>query len=54
MEELRVENVFTAYDRADVLQEYRFLLYAAMVVLILIFRPVGLLPRRPRRLMDAA
>jgi ABC-type branched-subunit amino acid transport system permease subunit len=41
-------------EKLQVLQEYRFLLYAAMVVLILIFRPVGLLPRRPRRLVDAA
>ena len=37
-------------EKLQVLQEYRFLLYAAMVVLILIFRPVGLLPRRLRRL----
>jgi ABC-type branched-subunit amino acid transport system permease subunit len=37
-------------EKLQVLQEYRFLLYAAMVVLILIFRPVGLLPRRMRRL----
>ena len=41
-------------EKLQVLQEYRFLLYATMVVLILIFRPVGLLPRRPRRLIDAA
>ncbi len=37
-------------EKLQVLQEYRFLLYAAMVVLILIFRPVGLVPRRLRRL----
>ena len=37
-------------EKLQVLQEYRFLLYAAMVVLILIFRPVGLLPRGMRRL----
>ena len=41
-------------EKLQVLQEYRFLLYAGMVVLILIFRPVGLLPRRMRRLPDAA
>jgi len=40
-------------EKLQVLQEYRFLLYAGMVVLILIFRPVGLLPRRMRRLVDA-
>jgi len=41
-------------EKLQVLQEYRFLLYAGMVVLILIFRPVGLLPRRMRRLLDTA
>ena len=41
-------------EKLQVLQEYRFLLYAGMVVLILIFRPVGLLPRRMRRLVDTA
>ena len=41
-------------EKLQVLQEYRFLLYAGMVVLILIFRPVGLLPRRLRRLPDTA
>ncbi len=41
-------------EKLQILQEYRFLLYAGMVVLILIFRPVGLLPRRMRRLLDAA
>jgi ABC-type branched-subunit amino acid transport system permease subunit len=40
-------------EKLQVLQEYRFLLYAGMVVLILIFRPVGLLPRRMRRLAAA-
>ena len=37
-------------EKLQVLQEYRFLLYAGMVVLILIFRPVGLVPRRMRQL----
>src|SRR2546423_2970152 len=41
-------------EKLQVLQEYRFLLYAAMVVLILLFRPVGLIPRRLRRLPDTA
>jgi ABC-type branched-subunit amino acid transport system permease subunit len=40
-------------EKLQVLQEYRFLLFAAMVVLILIFRPVGLLPRQMRRLHGA-
>jgi ABC-type branched-subunit amino acid transport system permease subunit len=40
-------------EKLQVLQEYRFLLYASMVVLILVFRPAGLLPRQPRRLVDA-
>ena len=40
-------------EKLQVLQEYRFLLYASMVVLILLFRPSGLLPRGPRRLVHA-
>ena len=40
-------------EKLQILQEYRFLLYASMVVLILLFRPAGLLPRRPRRLVEA-
>ena len=40
-------------EKLQILQEYRFLLYASMVVLILLFRPAGLLPRRPRRLVQA-
>ncbi|MEI7430687.1 MAG: branched-chain amino acid ABC transporter permease, partial [Betaproteobacteria bacterium] len=30
------------------IQEYRFLLYALLVILILLFRPEGLLPRKIR------
>ncbi len=36
-------------EKLQVIQEYRFLLYAVLVMLILLFRPQGLLPRRPRR-----
>lgn len=32
-------------EKLQAIQEYRFLLYAAMVILILLFRPEGLLPR---------
>ena len=35
-------------EKLQVIQEYRFLLYAALVILILLFRPQGLLPRRLR------
>jgi ABC-type branched-subunit amino acid transport system permease subunit len=35
-------------EKFQVIQEYRFLLYAALVILILLFRPEGLLPRRLR------
>jgi ABC-type branched-subunit amino acid transport system permease subunit len=35
-------------EKFQVIQEYRFVLYAALVILILLFRPEGLLPRRPR------
>ena len=37
-------------EKLQVIQEYRFLLFAAVVILILIFRPVGLVPRPMRRL----
>lgn len=37
-------------EKLQVIQEYRFLLFAAMVILILLFRPQGLVPRRVRRL----
>jgi ABC-type branched-subunit amino acid transport system permease subunit len=36
-------------EKLQVLQEYRFLLFAVMVILILLFRPGGLLPRGRRR-----
>jgi ABC-type branched-subunit amino acid transport system permease subunit len=32
-------------EKLQLIQEYRFLLYAALVMLILLFRPLGLLPR---------
>lgn len=35
-------------EKLQVIQEYRFLLYALLVILILLFRPGGLLPRRLR------
>ena len=39
-------------EKLQVIQEYRFLLFAAMVVLILLFRPAGLVPRPKRRLAE--
>jgi ABC-type branched-subunit amino acid transport system permease subunit len=36
-------------EKLQILQEYRFLLYAVMVIMILLFRPQGLLPRELRR-----
>jgi ABC-type branched-subunit amino acid transport system permease subunit len=36
-------------EKLQSIQEYRFLLYAAMVMLVLLFRPEGLLPRPVRR-----
>ncbi|MEX0960951.1 MAG: branched-chain amino acid ABC transporter permease [Burkholderiales bacterium] len=36
-------------EKLQVIQEYRFLLFAVLVILILRFRPDGLLPRRPRQ-----
>lgn len=35
-------------EKFQIIQEYRFLLYAVLVILILLFRPEGLLPRRLR------
>ena len=32
-------------EKLQAIQEYRFLLFAALVILILLFRPAGLLPR---------
>ena len=37
-------------EKLQVIQEYRFLMFASMVVLVLLFRPVGLVPRPLRRL----
>ena len=36
-------------EKLQAIQEYRFLLYAAMVILMLLFRPEGLLPRPVRQ-----
>lgn len=35
-------------EKLQFIQEYRFLLYAALVIVILLFRPQGLLPRKTR------
>jgi len=35
-------------EKLQALQEYRFLLYAVLVIAILLVRPQGLVPRRPR------
>jgi ABC-type branched-subunit amino acid transport system permease subunit len=35
-------------EKLQVIQEYRFLLFSILVILILLFRPAGLLPRRLR------
>jgi ABC-type branched-subunit amino acid transport system permease subunit len=35
-------------EKLQVIQEYRFLLYALLVIGILLFRPQGLLPRALR------
>jgi ABC-type branched-subunit amino acid transport system permease subunit len=35
-------------EKLQVIQEYRFILYAALVMLVLLFRPEGLLPRPVR------
>ena len=36
-------------EKLQTIQEYRFLLYASLVILMLLFRPEGLLPRPVRR-----
>jgi ABC-type branched-subunit amino acid transport system permease subunit len=36
-------------EKFQVIQEYRFALYAGLVILVLLFRPEGLLPRRLRQ-----
>lgn len=40
-------------EKLQVLQEYRFLLYGSLVILILLFRPSGLLPRPLRTYFPA-
>jgi ABC-type branched-subunit amino acid transport system permease subunit len=40
--------VFLVPEKLQFIQEYRFLLYASLVILILLFRPDGILPRRIR------
>ena len=35
-------------EKLQFIQEYRFLLYAVLVIIILLFRPEGLLPRTVR------
>lgn len=35
-------------EKLQFIQEYRFLLYAVLVILILLFRPMGLMPRQVR------
>lgn len=35
-------------EKLQIIQEYRFLLFAILVILMLLFRPAGLLPRRMR------
>ena len=36
-------------EKLQTIQEYRFLLYALIVIVVLLFRPEGLLPRPVRR-----
>jgi ABC-type branched-subunit amino acid transport system permease subunit len=36
-------------EKLQTIQEYRILLYALMVIMMLLFRPEGLLPRPVRR-----
>ncbi len=41
-------------EKLQIIQEYRFALYAGLVILILLFRPQGLLPRQMREYVRAA
>jgi len=41
-------------EKFQIIQEYRFVLYAVLVILILLFRPEGLLPRRLRAYLPHA
>jgi ABC-type branched-subunit amino acid transport system permease subunit len=45
---LGVIIVIVVPEKLQAIEEYRFLLYAAMVILVLLFRPEGLLPRPVR------
>jgi ABC-type branched-subunit amino acid transport system permease subunit len=38
-------------EKLQAIQEFRFLLFATLVILVLVFRPSGLVPRAPRRHM---
>jgi ABC-type branched-subunit amino acid transport system permease subunit len=35
-------------EKFQVIQEYRYLIYSALVLIMIVFRPSGLLPRKPR------
>jgi ABC-type branched-subunit amino acid transport system permease subunit len=41
-------------EKLQIIQEYRFALYAGLVILILLFRPQGLLPRQMREYVPGA
>ena len=41
-------------EKLQIVQEYRFLIFALVVIFVLIVRPSGLLPRRLRRLQEGA
>jgi ABC-type branched-subunit amino acid transport system permease subunit len=41
-------------EKLQIIQEYRFALYAGLVILILLFRPQGLLPRQMRDYVPGA
>src|SRR6266478_4343772 len=46
--------VIVVPEKLQVIQEYRFLMFATLVVLVLLFRPAGLLPRPLRRLVESS
>jgi ABC-type branched-subunit amino acid transport system permease subunit len=35
-------------EKFQIIQEYRYIIYSSLVLLMIVFRPVGLLPRKPR------
>jgi ABC-type branched-subunit amino acid transport system permease subunit len=41
-------------EKLQAIQEYRFLLFATLVILVLVFRPSGLVPRALRRHVGGA